>query len=214
VAGGVLTTRGGVRCSTLSDVALVFTRSADEIAFWTTVAVWGIGERVLTFRDLRSGAWKGGQDAGSYFWVLAGVIGGFAAAIALADHNALALPARTVWPVVGLLIAWVGILFRLWAVVTLGRSFTTRVHVRPDQLVVTRGPYRLVRHPSYLGLLILFCGLGLAMGDLASALVMIALPAVGLVKRIVVEEAALRAGLGDSYLEYCTGRARLIPGIW
>lgn len=72
----------------------------------------------------------------------------------------------------------------------------------------------LVRHPSYLGVLILLFGLGLALGDLASALAMVVLPTMGLLWRIRVEEAALRAGLGDRYIEYCKGRARLIPGLW
>ena len=80
--------------------------------------------------------------------------------------------------------------------------------------MVTGGPYRFVRHPSYLGVLILLLGLGLALGDGASAAAMIALPTLGLMWRIRVEEAALRAGLGVSYVEYCQGRARLIPGIW
>jgi protein-S-isoprenylcysteine O-methyltransferase Ste14 len=43
---------------------------------------------------------------------------------------------------------------------------------------------------------------------------MVVLPTMGLLWRIRVEEAALRAGLGDRYIEYCKGRARLIPGIW
>lgn len=188
--------------------------AATEIPFWVTVGVWGIGERILTFRDFRSGAWKGKQDGGSYIWVVAGVFGGFAAGIALAAVHAFTLPVPVVWLVFGLVVAWAGMLLRLWAVLSLGRFFTTRVQVLAEQRVVTGGPYRLVRHPAYLGLLILFFGLGLALGDLASAVVMIVLPAIGLVKRIVVEEAALRAGLGDRYIEYCDGRARLIPGIW
>ncbi|MGI9147865.1 MAG: methyltransferase family protein [Chloroflexota bacterium] len=197
----------------MADIPGSLTATA-EIPFWVTLGVWGIGERVLTFRDFRSGAWKGKQDAGSYFWVVAAVTGGFATAITLAAVHAFTLPVPAVWLGSGLVVAWAGMLLRLWAVLSLGRFFTTRVQVLADQRVVTSGPYRLVRHPSYLGLLILFFGLGLALGDLASAVVMIVLPAVGLVKRIAVEEAALRGGLGDSYIEYCGGRSRLIPGIW
>jgi protein-S-isoprenylcysteine O-methyltransferase Ste14 len=43
---------------------------------------------------------------------------------------------------------------------------------------------------------------------------MVALPAIGLAKRIHVEEAALRDALGENYVEYANGRARLIPGVW
>lgn len=109
--------------------------------------------------------------------------------------------------------AWVGMLLRAWAVVTLGRSYTTNVAARSDQRVVTSGPYRLVRHPAYLGLLILLLGFGLSLGDLASAVVLVVLPTIAIVRRIVVEEAALQAGLGDSYIEYCGSHSRLIPGV-
>ena len=195
-------------------VTLVLSQPAAEILFGVTAAVWVIGERVLSFRDLRSGAWKSNQDAGSVIAVAAGIVVGFGAGLALASRDALSLPGPVVWLIVGLIIAWAGMLLRLWAVLTLGRFFTTTVVVRPQQTVVSGGPYRFVRHPSYLGLLILLLGFGLTLGDLAAAVVMVVLPTMGLQWRIRVEEAALRAGLGDSYLEYCKGRARLIPGIW
>lgn len=119
-----------------------------------------------------------------------------------------------VWVVLGLVVACAGMLLRLWAVLTLGRSFTTRVQVRSEQQVVTKGPYRVVRHPSYLGLLVLFLGLGFSLGDLASAAALVLLPTIGLVRRIAVEGAALRTGLGERYVEYSKGRSRLIPGVW
>ena len=195
-------------------VTLVLTQPAAEIPFGVSVGVWAIAERIVSFRDLRSGAWKSKQDAGSVMAVAAGVIAGFIAAFALASGDALGLPDPVVWLGLGLVVAWAGMLLRLWAVLTLGRFFTTTVVVRPEQTVVTSGPYGFVRHPSYLGLLVLLFGFGLSMGNLASAAAMVALPTMGLLWRIRVEESALRAGLGDAYVEYCKGRARLVPGIW
>ena len=199
---------------TMWHVTLVLSQPAAEIPFGLTVVVWVVGERVLSFRDLRSGAWKSKQDAGSVIAVAAGIVVGFGAGLVLASRDALSLPGPVVWLVVGLIVAWAGMLLRLWAVLSLGRFFTTTVVVRPGQTVVSGGPYGFVRHPSYLGLLILLLGFGLTLGDLAAAVVMVVLPTVGLLWRIRVEEVALRAGLGDSYLEYCKGRARLIPGVW
>ena len=195
-------------------MTLVLSQPSAEIPFGLTVAVWVVGERILTFRDLRSGAWRSRQDAGSNLVVAAGIIAGFLAGIGLASNDTLSLPGPVVWVGVGLVVAWAGMLLRLWAVLTLGRFFTTTVVVRKEQTVVTSGPYRFVRHPSYLGVLILLFGFGLSMGDLAGAIAMVVLPAMGLLWRIRVEEAALRAVLGDAYLEYSRGRARLFPGIW
>ena len=193
---------------------LVLSEPPAEIAFGATVAVWAVAERVLTFQDLRSGAWRSRQDRGSFLWVVTGILAGFGLAVVLADNNALRLPFPVVWVVVGLVLTWAGLVLRFWAVLTLGRYFTTRVLVQSEQRVVTTGPYRLVRHPSYLGLLMLLLGLGLALGDLAGTVAIVVLPTIGLVRRIVVEEEALRSGLGDGYVEYSRGRSRLIPGVW
>ena len=59
-------------------VTLVLSQPTAEIPFGVTAAVWVISERILSFRDVRSGAWKSRQDAGSYFSVTAGIVGGFA----------------------------------------------------------------------------------------------------------------------------------------
>jgi protein-S-isoprenylcysteine O-methyltransferase Ste14 len=206
--------RPGRGAHTLWRVTLVLTQPVPEILFGVTIALWVLGERILTIRDLRSGAWKSRQDAGSNILVTAGVLAGFIAGLVLATHEVLSLPDPVLWLALGLVVAWSGMLLRLWAVRTLGRSFTTTVVVRPEQTIVATGPYRYVRHPSYLGLLTVLFGLGLTLGDLASAVVMAALPAIALVWRIRVEEAALRSELGSSYVEYSRGRARLIPGIW
>ncbi|HEX4214558.1 MAG TPA: isoprenylcysteine carboxylmethyltransferase family protein [Candidatus Dormibacteraeota bacterium] len=195
-------------------IPLVYAQRAAELPFWLTTGIWAIGERFLTFRDLRSGAWRSRQDRGSYLWLVLAVAAGFGAAIALSMWHALEPPAPWVWLVVGLVIAWAGMLLRAWAVVTLGRSFTTTVVVRPEQRMVTTGPYRLIRHPSYLGLLIFFLGFGLGLGNPLCVPAIVVLSLIGLVRRIAVEEAALRRELGDSYVEYARGRSRLIPGVW
>jgi protein-S-isoprenylcysteine O-methyltransferase Ste14 len=120
------------------------------------------------------------------------------------------------WPlfVVGLVLMALGIFIRQWAVFTLGRFFTADVRVHPGQTVVERGPYRWVRHPSYSGLLIFFVGLGVALSNWLSLLVLAVVPAAGLLIRIRSEERALLAALGDDYRRYAATHRRLFPGIW
>jgi protein-S-isoprenylcysteine O-methyltransferase Ste14 len=112
----------------------------------------------------------------------------------------------------GLLLAVAGVGFRWYAIVRLGRFFETRVTVKADQVVVDTGPYRLVRHPSYTGMLLTLFGVLLSSTNwLSLACFLLALP--GLAYRIAVEERALAAGLGQPYRDYMRRTKRLIPHV-
>ncbi|HKE67121.1 MAG TPA: isoprenylcysteine carboxylmethyltransferase family protein [Micromonosporaceae bacterium] len=127
---------------------------------------------------------------------------------------ALNAPAAQVFAWTGVVVIWLGLALRIWAVVTLGRSFSTFVQVDAGQAVVRRGPYRWVRHPSYTGLLLIAFGFGLGAANWLSLAVCAVLPALGLVPRIAVEEAELTRVLGDTYRSYQHTTFRLVPGVW
>jgi protein-S-isoprenylcysteine O-methyltransferase Ste14 len=109
---------------------------------------------------------------------------------------------------------WLGLALRVWAIAALGRRFRTTVQVDPGQEVVSRGPYRWVRHPSYTGLLLIVAGFGAALGNWLSLAACVVLPLPAIVRRIKVEEAELDRVLGQAYRAYQSNRARLIPGLW
>jgi protein-S-isoprenylcysteine O-methyltransferase len=116
--------------------------------------------------------------------------------------------------IIGIAIAWLGILLRIWAVRSLGRFFQREVMIQENHVVWRGGPYRWLRHPAYAGTLITYFGYGLAIGSLVGALVFVGIVAAAYVPRIRVEEAELTRALGDSYRDYARGTARLIPGLW
>jgi protein-S-isoprenylcysteine O-methyltransferase Ste14 len=116
--------------------------------------------------------------------------------------------------VVGITIAWLDVLLRVWAVWSLGRFFQRDVMIQPDHVVWRVGPYRWLRHPAYAGSLITFFGYGLAIGSWVGALVVVAILAAAYVPRIRVEEAELTSALGDCYRNYARETARLVPGLW
>jgi protein-S-isoprenylcysteine O-methyltransferase Ste14 len=68
--------------------------------------------------------------------------------------------------------------------------------------------------PLYSGLVLFFVGVGLALGNWASLLVLALVPTLGLLVRIHSEERALLAGLGEDYRRYTATHSRLFPGIW
>ena len=124
------------------------------------------------------------------------------------------LPAALPWGWIGLGIFATGSLVRWWAIRHLGQFFTVDVAVAEDHRVVDTGPYRLVRHPSYSGLLLQFAGLALSLNRSLSLLVILLPVMAALLYRIRVEEKALLTKLGGAYAQYTRVTKRLVPLVY
>lgn len=183
------------------------------IAFWATLAITSIFDLALSARHRVSAEAR--ADRGQLPLTLA-VAGAIVAAVLVAGRvDSLELPAGRWWPVVaGLAIAWAGFALRVWAVLTLGEYFTKTLMVQPDQAVIDSGPYALVRHPSYTGLLATTFGFGLALGNALSLVLCFGVSTIAFVIRISSEERMLRSELGERYEAYAASRKRLLPGVW
>jgi protein-S-isoprenylcysteine O-methyltransferase Ste14 len=183
-------------------------------AFWVLFGLFALGEYAMRVRSRlnRSGT---RAERWSLVVVVIAVTGGLLGGLWSAGWQATTITAGR-WPVfiAGLLLMAGGIYVRQWAIFTLGRFFTADVRVHSQQTVIDRGPYRWVRHPSYSGLVIFFLGLGLALTNWMSLLVLVVVPTAGLVVRIHSEERALLAGLGEPYRRYAAAHQRLFPGVW
>jgi protein-S-isoprenylcysteine O-methyltransferase Ste14 len=200
---------------TISRVKPPYEQPGAEIVFWGFFGLFALGEYAMRFRSYLNRKGSARAEGWSLVVVLVTVVGGFVLALRLADSGSAEIrAARWTLFTVGLIAMAAGIVIRQWAIVTLGRFFTADVRVRQDQVVVSRGPYRWVRHPSYTGLLLFFIGLGLALSNWGALLALIALPAIGLFVRIRSEERALEAHLGEPYRQYAATHRRLFPGIW
>ncbi len=134
------------------------------------------------------------------------------------------LPAYTdrkeLWTINGDTTRWVGVVLftaggalRLWPVFVLGNRFSGLVAIQPGHTLVTSGIYGVIRHPSYLGLLINSLGWGLAFrSGVGLLLTVLLIPP--LLARINSEEKLLRTQFRDEYQVYCTHTSRLIPGVY
>ncbi len=106
---------------------------------------------------------------------------------------------------------FLGVLVRQYAIAILGRFFSLTVQISEDHKVVEKGPYRLIRHPSYTGILITFIGLGLAVQSWGAVLVLLLFFGISFEYRMRVEERTLLSGLGRDYASYMKRTKRLIP---
>jgi protein-S-isoprenylcysteine O-methyltransferase Ste14 len=134
------------------------------------------------------------------------------------------LPAYTdrneFWTLDGDAVRWLGVVLfaaggalRLGPVFVLGHRFSGLVAIQPGHTLVTSGVYRLIRHPSYLGLLVNSLGWSLAFRSGAGVL-LAALMIPPLVARIHAEERLLRSEFGAEYDAYRARTSRLIPGLY
>lgn len=113
----------------------------------------------------------------------------------------------------GLALYVVGGALRLWPVFVLGHRFSGLVAIQPGHRLVTGGIYGVIRHPSYLGLLVLSLGWGLAFRSAVGViLALLTIPPV--VARIRAEERLLYAHFGAEYAAYRARTARLVPGLY
>ena len=113
-----------------------------------------------------------------------------------------------------LLLFSIGLSLRYWAVLKLGRFFSTHVLIQNKHQLITDGPYRWIRHPAYTGLLIAFAGAGLAMGDVFALLLLTVLPFFVFKARISLEEKKLIKQFGKQYLDYLNKTYKLLPLLY
>src|SRR3954465_1334282 len=89
------------------------------------------------------------------------------------NFQAAALPHGRMFARVGVVLFVAGLILRWWAIITLGRFFTVDVTIEKDHEVVERGAFRVVRHPSYTGVLLAFVGWALTLRNWAAILVVL-----------------------------------------
>ena len=156
-----------------------------------------------------------GKDRGTFqlIWIVItlAIVLGIWASVAFPGAR---LPAADAIYPAGFALFVLGIILRAWSIWTLGRFFTVQVAIASDHQLVKSGPYRILRHPSYTGSLMMFVGYLLCLGNaLTMAIVLISVLAV-FIRRIQVEEVALSDTFGDAWREHVRRTWRLIPLIY
>ena len=159
---------------------------------------------------------RGEREDRANRWVIVafGVIGMLAAYLpAYTDR-------KDFWTLDGEIVRWLGVVLfavggalRLWPVFVLGRRFSGLVAIQPGHTLATSGVYSVIRHPSYLGLLVNSLGWALAFRSGVGVL-LTALLIPPLLARIHAEERLLQTQFGAEYDAYRSRTSRLIPGLY
>jgi protein-S-isoprenylcysteine O-methyltransferase len=129
----------------------------------------------------------------------------------LSAMDVASFPALTPVLIAGAIVYALGLALRLWSIRTLRQFFTYQIGIRPGHQLVTHGPYRWIRHPSYSGYLLVLTGIGIACSS-GLVLIVTLLPMVAFFAlRIPAEERMLSAHFGSAYEEFRRNTKRLVP---
>ncbi|MGA2677632.1 MAG: isoprenylcysteine carboxylmethyltransferase family protein [Methanobacterium sp.] len=151
------------------------------------------------------------EDKGSALLIILSTFISIIVVFSFAGYNIALLPSWAFY--LGIISMILGIIIRQLSIAFLGRFFSPTINIQKDQEVVDNGPYKLIRHPSYTGGLLILIGLGLALQSWGAVLITLLILSLAYGYRIHVEEKLLVTELGDEYIDYMKRTKRLIPYI-
>lgn len=177
---------------------------------WVFTPEWKIVQKARVESKL-----EGSKDGGSIGVIMAAMWLSFLFSFALAWWGAGAISAGARLPAFyfGVFLMLAGSLLRRLCWRTLGEYFTGDVKARADQPVINTGPYGWVRHPSYTAGMLIFLGVGFALGNLLCVALLFVATALSYGYRVKVEERALVQEIGEPYAEYMRTHKRFVPFV-
>jgi len=186
-----------------------------EISYYDITIAFGLSEVLLAIvKRSKNAQVKNSADKNSMLILWLCIVGGLVLGGFAPRYLHLIFPAMAWVQKAGLIITFIGFLVRWVAILQLGKMFTVDVSITSGHRLKTNGLYGVVRHPSYLGLLLILLGIGLFTGDKAALIIIFVPSFLALIYRMQVEEKALLGAFGSEYLEYKSKVARIIPGVY
>ncbi|MEX2160951.1 MAG: isoprenylcysteine carboxylmethyltransferase family protein [Anaerolineales bacterium] len=159
---------------------------------------------------------KTGEELGdrSFWLIAAAMMAAFYFSPLEYIYFAGSLPRGSFLQYTGLSLILLGAALFVWALRTLGSSFSGHVSVKRGQELVRSGPYKHIRHPTYTGYLLMALGISLGYSSLAGLASVLLFLVPSVVYRLQVEEKLLASRFGEKYLDYKIKTKKLIPGLW
>lgn len=120
------------------------------------------------------------------------------------------IPQDLTFYMIGAALTFVGLLFAIWARYHIGRNWSGVITLKEDHALIRSGPYALVRHPIYSGLMLAIVGSAIARGDIAAVLAIVAV-LYAVLRRVSIEESWMSETFGSAYADYKASTPALVP---
>ena len=180
----------------------------------TITYLYGFFEVILNLRQKKKKQGLNSREKKS-LWMLYGLITmGYFLAFTIGATKIGRIYSWNAFFAIGMVLFAAGLLIRLRSMATLKQYFTYAISKTEEQKIVDTGFYKTIRHPGYLGQLILFLGISISMSNWLSILAMMIPIVFGYAYRIRVEERFMVEQFGSYYLDYQKRTKKIIPFIY
>ncbi len=176
--------------------------------------LYGLFEVIINWRQSGKGKVTSSGDKGS-LWLLYGLIAvGYALSFSIGATKTGRVYAWNTFFAIGMALIAIGLAIRVHSILTLKQFFTFTVAKVENHRIIETGLYKFIRHPGYLGQLMIFFGISTSISNWLSVLAMMIPVTLGYLYRIKVEERFMSEQLGEEYMNYQTRTKRIVPMIY
>jgi protein-S-isoprenylcysteine O-methyltransferase Ste14 len=176
--------------------------------------LYGFFEVFMNLRQRSKGTVTTTSDKGS-LWLLYGLITlGYVLSFSIGATKIGRIYYWDIFFAIGVALVVIGLIIRILSILTLKQYFTYSVAKVENHKLIETGLYKSIRHPGYLGQLIIFFGISTSTSNWLSILLMMIPVTIGYIYRIKVEERFMLEQLGENYLNYQKRTKRIIPMLY
>jgi protein-S-isoprenylcysteine O-methyltransferase len=176
--------------------------------------LYGFFEVYMNFRQRGKSSVKISGDKGSLRVLYSLITIGYALSFSIGATKIGRIYYWNTFFVIGMALVVMGLMIRIHSILTLKQFFTYSVGKVENQRIIETGLYKIIRHPGYLGQLLIFAGISISLSNWLSVLLMMIPVTIGYIYRIKVEESFMIEQMGESYLNYQKRTKRIIPRIY
>jgi protein-S-isoprenylcysteine O-methyltransferase len=176
--------------------------------------LYGFFEIFMNLRQRKKTKVTNASDKRSLWWLYGLITLGYALSFGIGATKIGRIYHWNTFFIIGMALFVIGLVIRIHAILTLRQFFTYSVAKVADHKIVETGLYKSIRHPGYLGQLIIFLGISISISNWLSILVMMIPVTLGYLNRMKVEEKFMIDQMGDEYPAYLKQTKRLIPKIY
>jgi protein-S-isoprenylcysteine O-methyltransferase Ste14 len=176
--------------------------------------LYGFFEVFMNLRQRSKSKVTTSSDKSSLSWLYGLITLGYALSFSIGATRIGRMSHWDAFFAIGMALFVIGLMIRIHSLLTLKQYFTYSVAQTEDHKLIETGLYKIIRHPGYLGQLMIFAGLSISLSNWLSVLLMMIPVSIGYLYRIKVEERFMIEQMGENYLNYQKRTKRLIPMIY